>query len=102
MTPSDFHLLTVPSPLRVDGTCDVMRYLLCDYMIKVILKGIFSANFEFIKRDLITVAFKGRDFSQADGRREVRKISSTEDDGVPLKMKRVTWKGMQGASKSSA
>lgn len=63
-------------------------------MIKVILKGIFSVYFELIKRDdsggpdLITGTFKGRDFSQADGRREVRKISSTEDNGVPLKMKR--------------
>lgn len=49
-------------------------------MIKVILKGIFSVDFKLIKRDdssepyLITGTFKGRDFSQADGRREVRKI----------------------------
>lgn len=101
MTWSDFRLLTIPSPLRMGGTCHRWRYFHCDYVIKVILKGIFSVYFELIKRDdsggpdLITGTFKGSDFSQADGRREVRKISSTEDNGVPLKMKR--W-----PSKSSA
>lgn len=55
MTPSDLPLLTTPSPLRVGMICDRMREPHCDYVIKDVLKGIFSVDFEFIKREMSQV-----------------------------------------------